>query len=98
MGYIGLPTASLFATSGLKVTGVARNKERLNLINQGKSPIKEPGLDELVQKAVSMGNLQATDKSKKSAKEADVMIVVVPTPMDKFNRADLEAVKLFLGD
>lgn len=92
LGYIGLPTAALFAISGLKVTGVARNRQRLTLINQGKSPINEPGLDELVQKAVFMGNLQATDDGEKSAKQADIMIVVVPTPMDKFNRADLEAV------
>ncbi|QUH22627.1 nucleotide sugar dehydrogenase [Methanobacterium alkalithermotolerans] len=93
LGYIGLPTAALFATSGLKVTGVARNKKRLELINQGKSPIEEPGLDELVAKAVSMENLKATDKGEASAEEADVMIVIVPTPMDKFKRADLDAVK-----
>lgn len=93
LGYIGLPTAALFATSGLKVTGVARNKKRLEMINQGKSPIEEPGLDELVAKSVSMENLQATDNGEASAEEADVMIVIVPTPMDKFKRADLDAVK-----
>lgn len=93
LGYIGLPTAALFANSGLKVTGIARNKQRLEMINLGQSPIDEPGLDELVKKAVSMGNLFATDKGEESANDADVMIVIVPTPMDKFKRADLDAVK-----
>ncbi len=93
LGYIGLPTAALFASSGLKVTGIARNKQRLEMINLGQSPIDEPGLDELVKKAVSMGNLFATHKGEESANDADAMIVIVPTPMDKFKRADLDAVK-----
>lgn len=93
LGYIGLPTASLFANAGLNVVGVARNKERLSMINNGKSPIVEPGLDELVNKAVNAGKLTATDKGVEAAMNSQIMIVIVPTPMDKFNRANLEAVK-----
>lgn len=92
LGYIGLPTAALFANSGLAVTGVARNKDRLNLINMGKSPIIETGLDELVYNAVKTGKLHATDDGLKSAENSDVMIVIVPTPMDNYNRSDLSAV------
>ena len=60
LGYIGLPTAALFACSGLNVIGVARNKKRLNLINEGKSPLDEPCLEDLVNEAVNNGKLFAT--------------------------------------
>lgn len=93
LGYIGLPTASLFANAGLNVVGVARNKERLSMINDGNSPIIEPGLDDLVKKAVNAGKLSATDNGVEAAINSEVMIVIVPTPMDKFNRANLDAVK-----
>lgn len=93
LGYIGLPTASLFANSEVKVIGVARNKEKLDMINKGVSPISEPGLDELVKNAVESGNLTATDDGLGAAKVSNTMIIVVPTPMDEFNRADLTAVK-----
>lgn len=93
LGHIGLPTAALFANKGIKVTGVARNKVKLDMINEGKSPIIEPGLDELVYKAVKNGNLSATDNGLEAVKESNIMIIIVPTPMDKYNRADLTAVK-----
>lgn len=93
LGHIGLPTAALFANKGIKVIGVARNKEKLNMINKGKSPIIEPGLDDLVNKAVKSGNLSATDNGLDAVKKSNIMIVIVPTPMDNYNRADLTAVK-----
>lgn len=93
LGYIGLPTASLFANAGFNVVGVARDIEKLSMINNGKSPIVETGLETLVENAVTIGKLTATDNGTDAANNADVMIVIVPTPMDKFNRADLEAVK-----
>lgn len=93
LGHIGLPTAALFANSGIKVIGVARNKEKLAMINQGRSPIVEPGLDDLVGKAVEKGYLSATDDGLEAVKKSNIMIVIVPTPMDRFNRADLGAVR-----
>lgn len=93
LGHIGLPTAALFANEGINVIGVARNKEKLNMINQGKSPIIEPGLDKLVNKAAKSGNLYATDDGLKAVQESNVVIIIVPTPMDKYNRAELSAVK-----
>ncbi len=93
LGHIGLPTAALFANSKIKVIGVARNKEKLALINEGNSPIIEPGLDNLVNKAVITGYLSATDNGLEAVKKSNIIIIIVPTPMDKFNRADLKAVK-----
>jgi len=93
LGHIGLPTAALFAKSGMNVIGVARNKDRIKMINEGKSPIIEPLLDDLVGNVVKKGKLTATDDGKYAAAKSDIKIVIVPTPMDKFNRADLEAVE-----
>ena len=93
LGHIGLPTASLFANAGIKVIGVARDQKKIDMINQGKSPIFEPGLDDLLNKAVKNGSLKATTNELEAVEKSDVMIIIVPTPMDQFNRADLTAVK-----
>ncbi len=92
LGYIGLPTAALFACSGLNVIGVARNKKRLNLINEGKSPLDEPGLEDLVNEAVNNGKLFATDNGLDACKKSNVMIIIVPTPTSNDLKADLSAV------
>lgn len=93
LGHIGLPTAALFVNSGIRVIGVERNKKKISIINEGKSPIMEPGLDELVHNAVEKHKLTATDNGIEAVTQANVIIVIVPTPMDKFNKADLDAVK-----
>ncbi len=93
LGHIGLPTAVLFANSGLKVTGVDINKETIELVNKGISPVVEPGLDELLNRAVLDGKLVATEDGVAASKSSNVMIVVVPTPVDKFKKSDLTAIK-----
>ncbi|MDA3807095.1 MAG: UDP-N-acetyl-D-mannosamine dehydrogenase, partial [Thiomicrorhabdus sp.] len=60
LGYIGLPTASVLATKGHQVLGVDVNAEAVEIINQGKIHIVEPGLDILVKSAVNSGNLRAS--------------------------------------
>jgi UDP-N-acetyl-D-mannosaminuronic acid dehydrogenase len=92
LGHMGLPTAALFARNGLKVVGVDINNEYVEYVNSGRSPIMEPGLDKLVEEAVSIGNLSATLDGEEAAGNAEVMIVIVPTPLDKENNADLSAV------
>ena len=93
LGYIGLPTAAIFANNGIKVIGVDKDKEKINLINEGKTPIIETGLDKLVHNAVKVGNLVATDNGLEAVKNSNIIIVIVPTPMNRYNRADLSAVK-----
>lgn len=92
LGHIGLPTAALFADKGLSVIGVDINKQIVDHINSGKSHISEPGLDELVQKAIYSGNLVATDDGISASKNSEVKIVIVPTPVDEYKNADLSAV------
>lgn len=92
LGHMGLPTAALFAKNGLKVMGIDINRKHVEYVNSGRSPIMEPGLDELVKEAVSGGNLSATINGEKAAQDANVMMVVVPTPIDRQKKADLSAV------
>jgi len=76
LGYIGLPTAALLASSGYRVHGVDLLQSVVDTINQGKIHIVEPELGELVKKSVESGNLKADVKPD----FADVFIIAVPTP------------------
>ena len=76
LGYIGLPTAALVASRGIKVIGVDVNKNAVDTINEGKIHIIEPDLDILVSKAVRDNFLIATTNPQK----ADVFLIAVPTP------------------
>ena len=78
LGYIGLPTASIFATKGYKVRGIDISPSVVDTINSGKIHIKEPDLDVLVRAAVQSGNLKASLQLTPS----DVFIIAVPTPFD----------------
>lgn len=76
LGYIGLPTASIFATKGLKVVGVDVSAHVVETINKGQIHIHEPDLDILVKAAVQSGNLCAKIKPE----PASTFIIAVPTP------------------
>ena len=76
LGYIGLPTAALLASSGYHVHGVDVVQSVVDTINQGKIHIVEPELGELVKKSVESENLKASTKPD----FADVFIIAVPTP------------------
>ncbi|MEI6248072.1 MAG: UDP-N-acetyl-D-mannosamine dehydrogenase [Verrucomicrobiota bacterium] len=78
LGYIGLPTASIFATKGKRVLGVDVSPTVVETINSGKIHIQEPDLDVLVRAAVQSGNLRAAAVPAPAA----VFILAVPTPFD----------------
>jgi len=88
MGYIGLPTASTFATHGLKVVGVDVNPKIIETLQSGELHIYEPGLRDLVQAAVKNGNLHIQPKPE----EADAFIIAVPTPFYDDKKADMSFV------
>jgi len=81
LGYIGLPTALLFAASGHEVVGVDVDKRKVGLLNSGKLPFQEPGLDELFEKA--RNNFRAST----GVEESDVFLIAVPTPLDEHTKA-----------
>lgn len=89
MGYIGLPTAAVFASRKLKVIGVDVNEKAVNIINQGKIHIVEPDLDLVVHAAVTEGYLRATT----TPEPADAFIMAVPTPFKENYQADLSYIE-----
>lgn len=84
LGYIGLPTAALLASRGIKVQGVDTATHVVDTISRGQVHIVEPDLDGLVQKVVSSGNLSASAIMTR----ADVFIIAVPTPLREDRRPD----------
>lgn len=88
LGYIGLPTAVMFATHGHKIVGVDVNANIVDALNQARIIIKEPFLDILVHGAVNSGNL----KAQTTPEEADVFIIAVPTPIQPDKTADMSFV------
>ena len=76
LGYIGLPTAAVFASRKVNVVGVDINQHAVDTINRGKIHIVEPELDILVHSTVKEGYLKATTAPQK----ADAFIIAVPTP------------------
>ncbi|CAM4254271.1 UDP-N-acetyl-D-mannosamine dehydrogenase [Bordetella pseudohinzii] len=85
LGYIGLPTATLFASRKKKVIGVDVNAHAVETINQGRIHIVEPELDILVHAAVSEGLLRAT----LVPEPADAFLIAVPTPFTGNHQPDL---------
>jgi len=82
-GYVGLPTAALFATAGFDVTAVDINSVIVKNVNCGGSPIKEPGLQEIISHTVKCGKLKAALASNAALGGEEAIIVSVQTPIDK---------------
>jgi UDP-N-acetyl-D-mannosaminuronic acid dehydrogenase len=88
LGYIGLPTASTFATHGLQVVGVDVNPAVVETLSNGNLHIHEPGLRTVVQAALRSGNLTIRSQPE----PADAFIIAVPTPFYEDKRADMRFV------
>lgn len=89
LGYIGLPTAAIFASRRFKVIGVDVVQKTVDTINAGAIHIIEPDLDMLVQGAVASGHLRATTKPE----PADVFLIAVPTPFKNDHEPDLRYIE-----
>lgn len=89
LGYIGLPTAAVFASKGKKVVGVDINARAVETINRGAIHIVEPDLDQVVHAAVTRGDLRATTQPE----AADAFLIAVPTPFQADHQPDLRFVQ-----
>ncbi|MCC3297611.1 UDP-N-acetyl-D-mannosamine dehydrogenase [Arthrobacter caoxuetaonis] len=89
LGYIGLPTATILATNGLRVIGVDVNTSTIDAVNRGEVPFVEPDLAEFLEQAVTSGRLSATAEMP----AADAFIVAVPTPFNADKSADLSFIE-----
>ncbi len=89
LGYIGLPTAAVYANNGIDVIGVDKQASVVDSINRGKPHFGEPNLDAMVRQVVSAGMLKASTEPQ----AADAFILAVPTPVTSKNTADLSYIE-----
>ena len=89
LGYIGLPTAAMFAARRKTVIGVDINQHAVDTINQGRIHIVEPELDMIVHSAVAAGFLRATTRPE----PADAFLIAVPTPFKGDHEPDVSYVQ-----
>lgn len=89
LGYIGLPTAAVFASRKIKVIGVDVNQHAVDTINKGEIHIIEPDLDMVVHAAVKEGYLRASTQPE----SADAFLIAVPTPFKDGNEPDLRYIE-----
>lgn len=88
LGYIGLPTATFFAASGLRVYGYDINPSLVDSVQRGDAPFVEPGFESLLASAVGAGNL----KTGTIIEPAKSYIVAVPTPLQPGQKPDVSFV------
>jgi GDP-mannose 6-dehydrogenase len=92
LGYVGAVTAACLARDGHEVIGVDTNLEKVQLVSSGKSPIVEPGLEQLLQDAVQRGLLRATIDAEDAVVSSDVSLISVGTPPDDKGEPELSYV------
>ncbi len=92
-GYVGLVTGVLFADLGNDITCIEIDQRKLTTLRGGKSPIYEPGLEELLRRNLEAGRLRFTDNYDAGVPDADFVFITVGTPMNHDGSADLKYVE-----
>jgi GDP-mannose 6-dehydrogenase len=93
LGYVGAVSAACLSEAGHAVVGVDSNPAKADLINAGRSPVIEPGVDQMIAAAVAAGRLRATTGPGAAIREAELAIVCVGTPSRANGDLDLSHVK-----
>jgi len=93
LGYVGAVSAACFAKEGHDVVGVDVNPTKVEIINSGKSPIVEDGINELIGEMVAAGRLRATVDVRDAIENSDVSLVCVGTPSNGNGSLKLDYVK-----
>ncbi|NOR46412.1 MAG: nucleotide sugar dehydrogenase, partial [Candidatus Delongbacteria bacterium] len=91
-GYVGLVSGTCFAETGVNVTCIDVDKNKIDMLNNGQIPIYEPGLTEMVNRNHEKGRLHFSTKLKNSIKDTEVVMIAVGTPPDEDGSADLKYV------
>jgi UDPglucose 6-dehydrogenase len=90
-GYVGLVTGLCFAKLGHRVTCVDKDSEKVSLLQRGRAPIYEPGLEDLLQEQIAAGRVTFTT-AVPTLSDADIALIAVGTPALESGEADLSAV------
>src|ERR1700759_119412 len=98
LGYVGTVPAACLASHGHDVWGVDVDGAKVTDIRSGRSPVAEPGLDELIAKAVADGALHATTSCADALDEAEVSLVCVGTPSTTGGATDLSYIRRSVDD
>ncbi len=93
IGYVGCVSAACFARAGHQVIGVDVNPTKVDIINAGRSPIVETGIDELISEMVAAGRLRAMTCSCEAIKNSDVSLVCVGTPSRANGSLELDHIR-----
>ena len=97
-GYVGLVTGTCFAESGIIVTCVDVDQNKIKMLNKGQVPIYEPGLDDMIKNNVEKGRLFFTTNLEESLNDAEAVFIAVGTPPDEDGSADLQYVDAVARD
>jgi GDP-mannose 6-dehydrogenase len=98
LGYVGAVTAACLAANGHQVCGVDVDSAKVDEFRAGRSPVAEPGLDELVAQAVAAGNLRATTSCLDAVDGAEVSLICVGTPSTARGGTDLSFLQRAVAD
>ncbi|QCI27759.1 UDP-glucose dehydrogenase family protein [Caminibacter pacificus] len=93
LGYVGAVCSAALANEGHQVIGMDIDKTKVELINEGKSPIVEKDLDVLIEKNVKEGRLRATTNLKEAIENSDITFIAVGTPSRENGSIDLKYIK-----
>ncbi len=88
-GYVGLVTGTCFAETGIMVTCVDVDREKIEKLKSGVAPIYEPGLEDLIKRNIAKGRLSFSTSLKESVADSEVLFIAVGTPPDEDGSADL---------
>lgn len=99
LGYVGCVSAACLARAGHRVVGVDINPEKVRMIDaEGRSPIIEPGLEQLIAETRERGNLSATTSCREAIDQTEVAFICVGTPGDPRGQLNLDALKRVCRD
>ncbi|MBP5133148.1 nucleotide sugar dehydrogenase, partial [Pseudomonas protegens] len=93
LGYVGAVCAGCLSARGHEVVGVDISKDKIDLINAGKSPIVEPGLGELLAQGIQTARLRGTTNFAEAIRDTDLSMICVGTPSKKNGDLELDYIE-----
>jgi len=93
LGYVGLTMVACLAKKGIETVGVDVDRDKIKILSKGKSPIYEPGLEELINEGLKAKKLRITDDHTKALKDSEIIFICVGTPTKSNGSISLEQIE-----